>query len=81
MKLEIWEEDVLVEPTLYVRLRREGNEILVYLADKNGDPVSFGGLLSIQPGRSIDRLRAVSSDHGFPLNKEGQVTVIGWSEG
>ena len=75
MKIRAWNDENTSEPTLYVRLRQEGNRILVFLVDEEGAAVEKGSLLYLQPEKSVARAAGVSPKYGFPLNKYGQIRI------
>ena len=81
MRLKAWSERKAMDPPLYVRVREEAGDVVVYLADVNGIPVENGNLLSLSPGEPVRRITRVSPEYGFPLNKKGQIQIRNLSEG
>lgn len=75
MRLRAWNEEKAMESPLYVRVREEDGEVIVYLADGSGIPVACGNLLIISPGEPIFRSTHVLLKSGFPLNKKGQLRI------
>ena len=75
MKIRAWNDENTSEPTLYVRLRQEGNRILVFLVDGEGAAVEKGNLLYLQAGNPVVRRPGVSPKYGFPLNRECQIRI------
>ena len=75
MKLRIWHKEAAPDPTLYVRLQQEDDRVIVCLVDEAGDLVSTGNLLILEPGKPVFRAANISSRHGFPLNKRGQLRI------
>ncbi len=75
MRLKSWSERKAAEPTLYVRVRDEDGEVVVYLADGHGNRVDNGNLLVLSPGEPGMRSPRLSPKYGFPLNKRGQLRI------
>ena len=80
MRLKTWNEKKAMELPLYVRVREEDDEVVVYLANGNGIPVENGNLLTLSPGEPVGRSPRVSPKYGFPLNKRGQIQIRNLSE-
>ncbi len=80
MRLKAWNDANTSEPTLYVRLRQEGNRILVFLVDGEGAAVEKGNLLLLELGKSVIRPPGISPECGFPLNGARQLKIHGVPE-
>ena len=75
MRLKAWNERKAMEPRLYVRVREEDGEVIVYLANGDGIPVENGNLLVLSPREPVIRIPGVLMKYGFPLNKRGQLRI------
>ena len=80
MRLKAWSERKAMDPPLYVRVREEAGDVVVYLADVNGIPVENGNLLVLSSGEPVRRMISVSPKYGFPLNKRGRIQIKDLSE-
>ena len=81
MKIRAWIDENTSEATLYIRLRQEGNRVVVCLAHDNGEFIAKGDLLFLEAGKPIVRAAGVFLHCGFPLTKKArQIRIYGLSE-
>ena len=81
MRLIAWKDENAVDRPLYVRLRQEGNRVVVCLAHDNGEFIDKGDLLFLEAGKPVVRAAGVFLHCGFPLTKKArQIRIYGLSE-
>ena len=74
MKLEVYNQKIEPEKTLYFKLRKQDNNVVLTVVDKNGDRRVSGDILSINE-KGVCLYSHINKDFGLPLGKDGKIVV------